>query len=230
MVIAEAGPSAPVVVSSAPAAAPGPLALLVEPSASAPAGDVADPPVPVPGAPIALPASVPGVPAPASASSPKAASATTGSPAPSVAPSAAGQSAPAVMLMAPAGQPSCPVSPDGRLYRPHSPVLHQERTSGPRGRGGGGAYCPRVTIADLQQEVSRAVREERAAQSQIRLMRASPAHEAPRQAALPFHSPPSSAPPPQDHAPMDPAPAVSTPAPGSRLRLPPIPPVAGVAV
>ncbi|CAI5522802.1 unnamed protein product [Closterium sp. Naga37s-1] len=81
-----AGPSAPAAAPSAPAAAPVPLALFVELPVSAPAGGVADPPVPVPGAPVAPPTSVPDVPAPASVSSPKAASATTGGPAPSVAP------------------------------------------------------------------------------------------------------------------------------------------------
>ncbi|CAI5505496.1 unnamed protein product [Closterium sp. Naga37s-1] len=256
LVAPEAGPSAPVAVPSAPAAALGPLALLVEPLASAPAGDGVDPPVPVPGAPVAPPASVLGVPAPASASSPKAASATTGGPAPSVAPSAAGQSAPAVTPMASADQPSRPPSPDRRVSRPHSPAAHQERKSsrrrrdsprryqqqshwpahpggqgdwrGPRRRGGGGGYRPPVTMADLQREVSRAVREERAAQSQSSSMRASPAHEAPRQPVLPLSPPLVAAPPPQVHRPTAPAPAASAPAPGSRLHLPPAPPVAGV--
>ncbi|CAI5535648.1 unnamed protein product, partial [Closterium sp. Naga37s-1] len=226
-----AGPSAPVTVPSAPAAAPGPPALRVEPSASAPAGDVAGPPVPVPGAPIAPLASVPGVPAPASASSPQAASATTGGPAPSVAPAVAGQSAPAVTPMALAGQPSRPPSPDRRPSRPHSPAPHQERKlsrrrhdsprryqqqshwpahpgghgdwRGPRGRGGGGRYRPPVTMADLQRKVSRAVREERAAQSQSNSMRASPALEAPRQTVLPLSPPPVAAPPPQRETCLD---------------------------
>ncbi|CAI5967103.1 unnamed protein product [Closterium sp. NIES-64] len=39
---------------------------------------------------------------------------------------------------------------------------------------------------------------------------------------------PAAAPPPPPHAPSPPAPAASAPAPGSRLRLPPVPPVAGV--
>ncbi|CAI5528465.1 unnamed protein product [Closterium sp. Naga37s-1] len=190
----EAGPSAPAAVPSTPPAAPGPPAPLVEPSASAPAGGVAEPPAPVLGAPVAPTASVPCLPAPASASSPKAASATTGEPAPSVAPAAAGQSAPAVTAVAPAGHPSRPPSPDRRSSRPHSPAPQQERKSsrrrresprryqqqphwpahhggqgdwrGPRARGGGGGYRPPVTMADLQREVSRAVREERAAHSQ----------------------------------------------------------------
>ncbi|CAI5521926.1 unnamed protein product [Closterium sp. Naga37s-1] len=251
-----AGPSAPAAVPSAPPAAPGPLAPLVEPLASTPAGGVADPPAPVPDAPVAPPTSVPGVPAPASASSPKAASATTGGPAPLVAPSAAGQSAPAVTPMAPAGQPSRPPSPDRRSSRPHSPAPQQERKSsrrrresprryqqqshwpahpggqgdwrGPRARGGGGGYRPPVTMADAQREVSRAVREERAAQSQSSSMRAPPADEAPRPAVLPASPQPVAAPPPQIHVSPARSPAVSAPAPGSRLHLPPVPPVAGV--
>ncbi|CAI5503140.1 unnamed protein product [Closterium sp. Naga37s-1] len=251
-----AGLSAPAAVPSAPPAALGPLAPLVEPSVSARVGGVADPPAPVLGAPVAPPASVPGVPAPASASSLKAASATTGGPAPLIAPSAAGQPAPAVTPMAPAGQPSRPPSPDRRSSRPHSPAPHQERKlsrrrreslrryqqqshwpahpggqgdwRGPRARGGGVGYRPPVTMADLQREVSRAVHEERAAQSQSSSMRASPAHEAPRPAALPANPQPVAAPPPQIHAPPVPSPAVSAPAPGSRLHLPPVPPVAGV--
>ncbi|CAI5517641.1 unnamed protein product [Closterium sp. Naga37s-1] len=59
-------------------------------------------------------------------------------------------------------------------------------------------------------------------------MRASPALEAPRPAALPANSQPVAVPPPQILAPPAPSPAVSAPAPGSRLHLPPVPPVAGV--
>ncbi|CAI5498107.1 unnamed protein product [Closterium sp. Naga37s-1] len=252
----EAGPSALAAVPSALPAAPGPLAPLVEPSASAPAGLVAEPPAPVPGAPAAPTASVPCLPAQASASSPKAASATTGGLAPSVAPAMAGQSVPAVTAVAPAGQPSRPPSPDRRSSRPHSPAPHQDRRSsrrrresprryqqqahwpahpggqgdwrGPRGFGGGGGYRPPVTMADLQREVSRAVREERPAQSQSSSLRALPAHVAPRPAALPPNLQPVAAPPPQIQAPPAPSPAVSASAPGSRLHLPPLPPVAGV--
>ncbi|CAI7895113.1 unnamed protein product [Closterium sp. NIES-54] len=68
---AEAGPSAPAAVPSAPPASPGPLAPLVEPSASAPAGGVAEPPAPVPGALVAPNASAPCLPAQASASPPR---------------------------------------------------------------------------------------------------------------------------------------------------------------
>ncbi|CAI5533498.1 unnamed protein product [Closterium sp. Naga37s-1] len=253
---AEAGPAAPTAVPSAPPASPGSLAPLVEPSASAPAGGVAEPPAPVPGARVAPNASAPGLPAQASALSPKATSATTGEPAPSVAPATAGQSAPAVTAVVPAGQPSRPPSPDRRSSRPHSPAPHQERESsrrrresprryqqqsrwparpggqgdwrGSRARGGGGGYRPPVTMADLQREVSRAVREERAAQGQSSSLRALPAREAPRPAALPPNPQPVAAPPPQVQALPGPSPAVSAPAPGSRLHLPPVPPVAGV--
>ncbi|CAI5490276.1 unnamed protein product [Closterium sp. Naga37s-1] len=254
LAVSGAGPSVPVAAPSAPPAAPVPLALFVETLVPAPAGGVADPPVLVPGAPIAPPASVPDAPVPASVPSTNAASATTGGPAPSVAPSAAGQSAPAVAPVAPAGQPLRLPSPDRRPSRPHSPSPHQDRKSsrrcrdsprryqqqphwparpggqgdwrGPRGRGGGGGYRPPVTMADLQREVSRAVREERASQSQSSSMRASPAQEAPRQPVLPSSPPPVAAPPPQVHIPT--APAAYAPASGARLRLPPVPPVAGV--
>ncbi|CAI5493412.1 unnamed protein product [Closterium sp. Naga37s-1] len=253
------GPSVPAAAPSSPAAAPAPLALFVEPPVSALAGVVADPPVLAPDAPVAPPASVPDVPAPVSVSSPKAASATTGGPAPLVAPSAAGQSALAAVPMAPAapaGQPSRPPSPDRRLSRPHSPALHQERASsrrrrdsprryqqqshwpaqsggrggwrGPRGRSGGGEYRPPVTMADLQREVSKAVREERAAQSQSSSMHASPARAPPRPAAIPSNPLPAAAPHPQVPAPTLPAPAALAPAPEARLRLLPVPPVVGV--
>ncbi|CAI5522839.1 unnamed protein product [Closterium sp. Naga37s-1] len=191
----DSGPSVPVAVPSDPAAAAVPLAPPVAAPASVPAGVVAVPDVSVPVAPVVLPAADPVAPAPSSALSPQAASATTGGPAPLVAPSAAVQSAPA---------------------------------RGPRGRGGGGAYRPPVTMADLKREVSKAVREERAAQSQSRSMHASPARAAPRQAALPSDPMPVAAPPPQVLVPPLPAPAASAPAPGARLRLPPVPPVAGV--
>ncbi|CAI5505078.1 unnamed protein product [Closterium sp. Naga37s-1] len=224
----ETDPSAPAAVPSTPPAAPSPSAPLVARSASTHVGGAAGLPAPVLGAPVAPPASVPAVPAPASASSPKAASATTGGSAPLVEPSAAGPSAPAVTPMALAGQASRPPSPDRRSSRPHSPAPHQERKSGPRARGGGGGYRSPVTMADLQREVSRAVREERAAQSQSSSMRASPALEAPRPAALPANPQHVAAPPPQILAPPAPSPAVSAPAPGSRLHLLPVPPVAGV--
>ncbi|CAI7778060.1 unnamed protein product [Closterium sp. NIES-54] len=256
LVGAEAGPTAPAAVPSTPPASPGSLAPLGEPSASAPAEGVAEPPASVPGARVAPSASAPCLPVPVSASSPKAASATTGKPAPSVAPAAAGQSAPAVTAVVPAGQPSRPPSPNRRSSRPHSPAPHQEPKSsrrrresprryqqqscwpahlggqgdwrGSRACGGGGGHRPPVTMADLQREVSRAIREERAAQSQSSSLRALPAREAPRPAALPPNPQPIAVPPPQIQALPAPSPAVSAPAPGSCLHLPPIPPVAGV--
>ncbi|CAI7882019.1 unnamed protein product [Closterium sp. NIES-53] len=160
------------------------------------------------------------------------------------------------MAVVPAGQPSRPLSPDRRSSQPHSPAPHQDRKSsrrqhesprryqqqshwtahpggqgdwrGPHSCGGGGGYRPPVTMADLQWEVSRAVREERAAQSQSSSLRALPAHEASHPAVLPPNPQPVAAPPPQIQALPAPSPAVSAPAPGSRLHLPPVPPVAGV--
>ncbi|CAI5496116.1 unnamed protein product [Closterium sp. Naga37s-1] len=138
----ESGPSAPVAVPSGPAAPPAPPAAAVEPSAPPPG---LDPAPPAPCAPVAA-QSAPVVPAvlpaavvlsaaiPAVAQSLLAVSATTGGPTPSVAPSAAGQSTPAVAPMAPAGQPSRPQSPDRRPSRPHSPAPHQDRKSSRRRR------------------------------------------------------------------------------------------------
>ncbi|CAI7790540.1 unnamed protein product [Closterium sp. NIES-53] len=256
LVGAEASPTAPAAVPSAPLASSGTQAPLGRRSASAPAGGVAEPPASVPGARVAPSAFAPFLPAQVSASSPKAASATTGEPAPSVAPAAVGQSAPAVTAVVPAGQPSRPPSPDRRSSRPHSPAPHQERKSSRRrrespwryqqqsrwpahpggqgywrgscARGWGGGHRPPVTMADLQREVSRAVREERAAQSQSISLRALPAREAPCPAAPPPNPQPVAAPPPQIQALPAPSPAISAPAPGSRLQLPPVPPIAGV--
>ncbi|CAI5493430.1 unnamed protein product [Closterium sp. Naga37s-1] len=232
--VSEAGPSAPVVAPPAPPAppaAPGPPAPAVAPAASAPVGKVAVPSAPAPGAPVAQTASVPAVPAPASASSPKAAFATTGGPAPLVARPVVDPPAPATLPAAQVLQPSRPQSPDRRPSRPHSPAPQQEREStrrrrnsprryqqqaqwpalhgghggwrGPRGRGGGGAFRPRVTMADLQREVSRA-------------------------AVPPVDLPPAAVFPPPVLAPSPCAPTASLAASGSRLRLPPVPPVAGV--
>ncbi|CAI5491773.1 unnamed protein product [Closterium sp. Naga37s-1] len=249
--VSEAGLSAPVVAPPAPPVAPVPPAPVVAPAASAPAGGVAVPPVPVPGTPVAPAVSVPGELASASVSSPKAASATTDGPAPMVAPPGVGQPAPALLSAAPVVQPNRPQSPDRRLSRPHSPAPQQEREStrrrrnSPRryqqqaqwparhgGNGGWrgprGAFRPPVTMADLQREVSRAVREERAAQSQSSSLRAAPAHVAPRQTGPPMDPPPAAAFPPPVLAPSAPSPSFSAPAPGSRLHLPPVPPVAGV--
>ncbi|CAI7880561.1 unnamed protein product [Closterium sp. NIES-54] len=233
----ESGPSAPVAVPSGPAAPPAPLVATVEPSVPAPGPDPAPSALPAMSAPVVaqsaprvpaalpaavvLPASIPAV-----AQSLLAVSATTGGPAPLVAPSTAGPFVPAVAPMAPAGQPSRPQSPDRRPSRPHSPAPHQDRMSsrrrrdssrryqqqphwaahpggqgdwrGYRGHGGGGGYRPPVTMADLQREVSRAT------------------------------PPPVAVPPLQVYIPMAPALAASAPNPGAHLRLPPVPPVAGV--
>ncbi|CAI7887347.1 unnamed protein product [Closterium sp. NIES-53] len=263
----ESGPSAPVAVPSGPAAPPAPLVAAVEPSVPAPGPNPAPSALPAMSAPVvaqsalgvpaALPAAVV-LPAaiPAVAQSLLAVSATTGGPAPLVAPSTAGPFVPDVAPMAPAGRPSRPQSPDHRPSRPHSPVPHQDRRSsrrrrdsprryqqqphwaahpggqgdwrGYRGRGGGGGYRPPVTMADLQREVSRAVREEKASQSQSSSMRASPVLEVPRQPALPLSPPPVAAPTLQVYIPTAPAPAASAPNPGARLHLPPVPPVSGV--
>ncbi|CAI5520150.1 unnamed protein product [Closterium sp. Naga37s-1] len=245
-----ATPAVPVLASGAivapPAADPGAPApapgLPVPPSAAVPGA-----PAPVPGVPVVPPAVVLGAPAPASASSLQAASATTGGPAPLLAPSAVDHPAPEALPVAQTGQPARP-------SRPHSLASHQERRSsrrrrysprryqqqahwpvhpggqgdwrGPRGRGGG--YRPPVTMADLQREVSRAVREERAGQDQSISMRALPAPGTPRPHVLPSSPPPVAAPPPQNPFPAALAPAASAPAPGSRLHLPPVPPVEGV--
>ncbi|CAI5524393.1 unnamed protein product [Closterium sp. Naga37s-1] len=229
----ETGPAAPVVDPAAPAAAPVPLAPVVAPTASAPAGGVADPPAPAPGAPVAPAASVPNVPAPLSASSPQAGSATTGGPTPMV-------ETPAVEPNAPAALPTAPQERESSRRRRNSPRRYQPPDQwpahpggnagwrGPRGRGGGGGYRPPVTMADLQREVSRAVREERAAQSQSSSLRAAPAHVAALQAVPPVVPPPAAALPPPVLAPSAPAPAASAPPSGSRLHLPPVPPVAGV--
>ncbi|CAI5464621.1 unnamed protein product [Closterium sp. Yama58-4] len=83
-------------------------------------------------------------------------------------------------------------------------------------------------MADLQREVSRAVREERAAQSQSSSLRDAPVLVAPRPAAPPVVPPSAAALPPPVIAPSTPALSVAAPAPGSRLHLPPVPPVAGV--
>ncbi|CAI5492703.1 unnamed protein product [Closterium sp. Naga37s-1] len=256
--VGEAGPSAPVEAPPAPPAAPAPEhpAPVVAPVASAPAGEAAARSGPAVGALVAPAASVPDVPAPASASSPKAASATTVDPAPMVALPGADPVAPALLSAAPVVQPSRPPSPDCRLSRPHSPAPQQERETsrrrrnsprryqqqaqwpahhggnggwrGPHGRGGGGRYRPPVTMADLQRKVSRAVRKERAAQSQSSSLRAAPVPAAPRQPEPPVAPPPAAAFPPPVLAPSAPSPSVSAPAPGSRLHLPPVPPVAGV--
>ncbi|CAI5485177.1 unnamed protein product [Closterium sp. Yama58-4] len=68
----------------------------------------------------------------------------------------------------------------------------------------------------------------RAAPSQSSSLRAAPEHVAPRSPVPPEVPPPAAAPPPLVPAPSAPSPSVAPPAPGSRLHLPPVPPVAGV--
>ncbi|CAI7847887.1 unnamed protein product [Closterium sp. NIES-53] len=256
-------PSAPMVAPPAPPVAPAPPILPVPAvplAASAPAGEVAAHPVPVPGVPAAPAGAVPGVPALASASSSLAVSATTGGPPSVVALPSVDQSPPVPPPAAPVVPPSRPPSPDRRLSRPHSPAPQQEREMsrrwrnsprrykqqaqwpthpggsggrrGPPGRGGGGWYRPPVTLADLQREVSRevsrAVRQGRAAPSQSSSRQAAPEPVAPRSPVYPVAPPPAVALLPLVPAPSVPSPSVAAPATGSRLHLPPVPPVAGV--
>ncbi|CAI5507498.1 unnamed protein product [Closterium sp. Naga37s-1] len=235
------------------AAVPSAPTVLAEPQASpaAPPESVADPSAPLPAGHVTAPE----LPTPASVSSPQAASATTGGPAPLVGPPVGGPAAPVVPPTAPVAQQSRPPSPSRRPSRPHSPAPQQDRQSsrrrrnsprrphqqaqwhanhggrggwwGPRGRGGGGAYDPPVRMADLQRAVSTAVREERAALTQGS-SHAVVARAAPRQAELSVGPPPAAPVPHQSPAPSALAVAASAPVPGSRLRLPPVPPVAGV--
>ncbi|CAI5532592.1 unnamed protein product [Closterium sp. Naga37s-1] len=243
------------VIPAATVVAPTPAtaAAVAEPQASpaAPPEYAADPSAPLPVGLVAAPE----LPTPASASSSQAASATTGGPAPLVVPPVADPAAPVVPPTAPGAQLSRPLSPGCRASRPHSPAPQQDRQSsrrrrnsprrphqqaqwhanhggrggwwGPRGRGGGGAYDPPVRMADLQRAVSNAVREERATQTQGS-SHAVVARAAPRQAVLPVVPPPAAPDPHQNPAPSAPAVSASAPVPGSRLRLPPVPPVAGV--
>ncbi|CAI5492121.1 unnamed protein product [Closterium sp. Naga37s-1] len=194
----------------------------------------------------------------APASSPQAASATTGGPAQLIVPPAvdpAAPVAPPVAQQAQLASQSRPPSPDRRLSRPHSPAPQQDRASsrrrrnsprrnqqsgqwqahrggrggwwGPRGRNGGGSYDPPVRMADLQRAVTTAMREERAAQTQGSSHVAA-AYPAQRQAALPEVPLPAAPVQSRVPAPSPPAVAASAPVPGSRLHLPPVPPVAGV--
>ncbi|CAI5490277.1 unnamed protein product [Closterium sp. Naga37s-1] len=256
LLVVDAPGSIATVVAQTPATAaamPSAPAVPADPQASpaAPPESVADPSAPVSAGLVAAPES----PTPASTSSPQAASATTGGPASLVAPPVGDPAAPVVPPTAPVAQPSRPPSPGRRPSRPHSPAPHPDRESsrrrrnsprrhhqqaqwhanhggrsgwwGPRGRGGGGAYDPPLRMADLQRAVSTAVREERAALTQGS-SHAIVAHAAPRQAVLPEDPPPVAPVPHQIPAPSAPAASASAPVPGSRLRLPPIPPVAGV--
>ncbi|CAI5491226.1 unnamed protein product [Closterium sp. Naga37s-1] len=152
--------------------------------------------------------------------------------------------------LAPVPPAQRPSSPGRRQHRPHSPAPRDERETsrrrhdsprrrgsqanwaaprggrggwwGGRGRGGGWVYDQPVTMADLQRVVSDAMREERNGRASL--------SNSPRHAPVPVsHPPPAPAPP--LHATAAPplqAPAASAAARGNRLRLPWVPPVAGV--
>ncbi|CAI5532890.1 unnamed protein product [Closterium sp. Naga37s-1] len=165
--------------------APDPRLSLSRAPPAAPPESVADPSAPVPAGLVAAPELL----TPASASSPQAASATTGGPASLVAPPVGDPAAPVVPPTAPVAQPSRPPSPGRRPSRPHSPAPHQDREA-----------APHAVVA----------------------------HAAPRQAVLPENPPPDALVPHQIPAPSAHAASASAPVPGSWLRLPPVPPVAGV--
>ncbi|CAI7901475.1 unnamed protein product [Closterium sp. NIES-54] len=144
-------------------------------------------------------------------------------------------------------------SPGRRQHRPHSPAPRDERETtqrrhnsprrrgsqanwaasrggrdgwwGGRGRGGGWAYDQPVTMADLQRFVFDAMRLERNGQaSQSNSPRVASAH-----ASLPPSAPYEPAPPlPQSAVPPPPAPSAYAVAHGNRMRLPWVPPVAGM--
>ncbi|CAI7816249.1 unnamed protein product [Closterium sp. NIES-53] len=96
---------------------------------------------------------------------------------------------------------------------------------GGRGRGGGWAYDQPVTMADLQRVVSDAVRLERKGQaSQSNSPRVAPAHASRPPSALDEPAPPL----PQSAVPPPLAPSASAAARGNRMRLPWVPPVAGM--
>ncbi|CAI5526214.1 unnamed protein product [Closterium sp. Naga37s-1] len=155
------------------------------------------------------------------------------------------QSAPVAPPVAPTGQPRRPQSPGRRPSRPHSPLLHDERESSrrrqdsPRGRrsqgnwtarrGGRGSWWggrgygrgappeePPMTPAEIRQLVTSAVRD---AQADV----AGPNHP---QHAAPRPGVPSLAAGPAAPSPRAPVPSVAVR--GNRLRLPWVPPVAGV--
>ncbi|CAI5503003.1 unnamed protein product [Closterium sp. Naga37s-1] len=107
----------------------------------------------------------------------------------------------ALLVVPPVGDPAAPVVP------PTAPVAQLSRPPSP-GRRPSRPHSP----APHQDRHSHAV----------------VAHAAPRQAVLPENPPPAAPVPHQIPAPSAPAVSASAPVPGSRLRLPPIPPVAGV--
>ncbi|CAI5532832.1 unnamed protein product [Closterium sp. Naga37s-1] len=232
-----AAPLAPVHLGSEP---PAPMVTMDPPA------PVAAPPVPaVPAAPPAT--VVPSTAIPAVGSSTQAVSANTGGQAPAVGLGEAVQSALVVQPPAPAGQQRRPLSPDRRPSRPHSPAPREEQESsrrrhdsprhcqtqanwpthrggrggcrGGRGRGGGGSYVQPLTLADVQRIVMAAMHEERpgqASQSSSLQAALAPVALPPTVIAMP-----AAAPPPPVHAP-------SAPVHGSRLRIPWVPPVAGM--
>ncbi|CAI5521901.1 unnamed protein product [Closterium sp. Naga37s-1] len=241
--VAEPGHPAPV-AGPAPDA-PGPLVVPVIPAAPLAAADPGVAP-PVPELPAALPAVVVPVATDAAVgSSPMAVSATTGGQGPNVAPAGAVQP---TLVAASAGHQQ-----GQRSSRPHSPAPREERESsrrrrdsprrnrsqaywhaqhgghggwaGGRGYGGGSAYVQTISLADVQRLVSAGIREERAVQ-----------RRAPAPAAPPPAVPPVAAAPPRQAVapvPLAPAPAPSVHAASAaardrRLRLPRVPPVAGL--
>ncbi|CAI5529781.1 unnamed protein product [Closterium sp. Naga37s-1] len=159
--------------------------------------------------------------------------------------------APAPSALVPLAQR--PPSPGRRQHRPHSPVPCNEREMsrrrhdsprrrgsqanraaprggqggwwGGRGRSGGWVYDQPVKMADLQRVVSNAMREERNGRASLsNLPRVAPAP-----VSLPPAAPYAPAPPPPSSAAPPPCAAVaSVAAPGNRLRLPWVPPMAGM--
>ncbi|CAI5537373.1 unnamed protein product [Closterium sp. Naga37s-1] len=132
------------------------------------------------------------------------------------------QSTPVAPPVAPTGQPRRPQSPGRRPSRPHSPLLHDERESSrrrqdsPRGRRSQGNWTARRGGREIRQLVTSAVRD---AQADV----AGPNHP---QHAAPRPGVPSPAARPAAPSPRAPVPSVA--ARGNRLRLPWVPPVAGV--
>ncbi|CAI5535352.1 unnamed protein product [Closterium sp. Naga37s-1] len=232
-VLAPAPPSVPAVAAlSAPVVAPGDApALLPAPalaSASVPApalgpAAASDPapshaPAPVvPPAPVGVAAPVPVV-----AASSAAAGVASAPPlvAPAVAPSAAAGADPSYQP-----PPATSAGPSSAEANRAAPRGGRGGWWGGRGHGGGWVYDQPVTMADLQRVVSDAMREERNGRVSL--------------SSSPRHDPaPMSHPPPAPYAPAPPLPSTATPPPrahaasaaahGNRLRLPWVPPVAGV--
>ncbi|CAI5521248.1 unnamed protein product [Closterium sp. Naga37s-1] len=238
---------------SAPVAEPVPAALSAPALPDVPVNPAAPPavadPVDVPLVP-ELPAASPAVDVPvaldaAVGSSPMAVSATTGGLGPFVAPAGVVQAAP---VAAPAGPPA-----GQRSSRPHSPAPREERESsrrrrdsprrnrsqanwhaqrggrggwaGGHGYGGGAAYVQPISLADVQRVVSAAIREERAVQ-RLAPAPAAPPAGVPREAAAPPRQ--AVAPVPLAPTPGPSVPAASVAARDRRLRLPWVPPVAGL--